>query len=288
MTARRLQPAAVRSHAERLAARDGYFEPESVIRRVGNTPVTPFLGGGTAVLLQVAHPLVAAGVATHSDYRHDLWRRLGKTLRALYLITFGSKTEAEQAAAAVRAVHRHINGTTATRLGRYAAGTRYSAEDPELQLWVHATLVYASLSAYQRFERHLSAAEQASYYQEMAIVAQLFGVPTEIIPPQLEDFRSYFQAQIEGETICVTPIAREIARVILDAPLPTPLQMIAPAHRLATAAQLPSELRKQYELPWRALHALTLPIAARSLRLTATPLLLAASHMRRNSISAAA
>jgi len=195
---------------------------------------------------------------------------------------------AARAAAAGQAVHRHVRGTTATPLGPYTARTRYSAEDPELQLWVHATLVYASLSAYQRFEQQLSAAEQASYYHEMAIVAQLFGVPTEIIPPQLNDFRNYFQAQIEGETICVTPIAREIAQVILDAPLPTPLQMIAPAHRLATAAQLPPALREQYGLRWTALQALTLPIAARSLRLTATPLLLAASHMRRNPLSAAA
>ena len=68
-----------------------------MIRRVGNTPVTPFLGGGTAVLIQVAHPLVAAGVAEHSDYRHDLWRRLGRTLRALYLITYGTKAEADRA-----------------------------------------------------------------------------------------------------------------------------------------------------------------------------------------------
>ena len=65
-----------RTHAERLASLDGYFPPNSVIRRIGNTPLTPFLGGGAAVLLQVAHPLVAAGVVEHSDYRADLWRRL--------------------------------------------------------------------------------------------------------------------------------------------------------------------------------------------------------------------
>src|SRR5258705_9285051 len=100
------QPRA-RSHAERLASRDGYFAPESVIRRIGNTPVTPFLGGGPAVLLQVAHPLVAAGVADHSDYHRDLWRRLARTLRALYLIPFGTKAEAEAAGAAVQAVHAH-------------------------------------------------------------------------------------------------------------------------------------------------------------------------------------
>src|SRR5216117_1209782 len=82
---------AMRTHAERLASRDGYFAPGSPIRRIGNTPLTPFLGGGPAVLLQVAHPLVAAGVVQHSDFRRDLWHRLIRTLGALYLITYGTK-----------------------------------------------------------------------------------------------------------------------------------------------------------------------------------------------------
>src|SRR4029450_49202 len=94
----------LRTHAERLVSRDGYFPPGSVIRRVGNSPLTPFLGGGPAVLLQVAHPLVAAGVVRHSDYRRDLWRRLVRTLRALYLIAFGTTAEAERAGAAGQAV----------------------------------------------------------------------------------------------------------------------------------------------------------------------------------------
>src|SRR5919201_3200136 len=105
-----MHPEMPRSHAERLASRDGYFPPESVIRRLGSSPVTPFLGGGTAVLLQVAHPLVAVGIADHSDYHHDLWRRLARTLRALYMITFGSKAEADHAAAVVRAVPRRVHG----------------------------------------------------------------------------------------------------------------------------------------------------------------------------------
>ena len=72
--------------------------------RVGNSPLTPFLGGGPAVLLQIAHPLVAAGVVQHSDYQRDLWRRLVRTLRALYLIAFGTKAEAKRAGEIVRAV----------------------------------------------------------------------------------------------------------------------------------------------------------------------------------------
>jgi uncharacterized protein (DUF2236 family) len=278
--ARRQRPPEERTHAERLAGRDGYFSPESVIRRVGNTPVTPFLGGGSAVLLQVAHPLVAVGIAEHSDYRHDLWRRLARTLRALYLITFGSKGEAERAGAAVQAVHAHVRGTTRTRLASFPAGTPYSASDPELMLWVHATLVEASLSAYQRFQQPLSPEEQERYYREMAVVAGLFGTPAAVLPRTLADFREYFRAQIESSTIAVTPVAQEIAEVILRAPLPFPLQMLAPAQRLATIAQLPPRLQREYGLRWTPLHAQLLPLAARSLRLIAWPVLLAAARLR--------
>jgi uncharacterized protein (DUF2236 family) len=268
-----------RTHAERLASRDGYFAPDSLIRRLGNTPLTPMLGGGTAVLLQVAHPLVAAGVAQHSDYHRDLWSRLARTLRALYLIAFGTRAEADRAGAAVQAVHAHVRGRTPIELGPFPAGTPYSAEDPDLQLWVHATLVIASLTVYQRFERHLSPGEQERYYEEMALVARIFGTPPEVIPRTLADFREYFAAQLAGPAITVTPLAAEIAGVILDAPLPTALRMFAPAHRLATAGQLPPRLRHEYGLRWTPLHELALPLAARSVKLTTKPVLRAASRL---------
>jgi uncharacterized protein (DUF2236 family) len=268
------------SHAERLASRDGYFAPESVIRRVGNTPVTPFLGGGTAVLLQVAHPLVAAGVAEHSGYGDDLWRRLVRTLRALYLITYGSKAEADRAGAGVQAVHAHVHGRLGTRLGVFPAGTPYSASDPELMLWVHATLVHASLSAYQRFERELSRRDQESYYRQMALVARLFGVPAETVPQTLADFRDYFCTQIRSDTIAVTQTAREIAAVILHAPLPVPMRLLAPAHRLATAAQLPPRLRREYGLSWTPLHGPLLSAAGSGVKVASWPVLRIAGRVR--------
>ncbi len=267
-----------RTHAERLASRDGYFAPESVIRRLGNSPITPFLGGGPAVLLQVAHPLVAAGVVAHSDFRNDLWRRLGRTLRALYLIAYGTKSEADKAGELVQAVHAHVRGKTRRRLGRFPCGTPYSASDPDLMLWVHATLVESSLAAYTRFVHGLTSDEEESYYREMSVVARIFGTPAGVIPRTLSDFRDYFAAQIDGDTITVTEPARDVAEVILDAPLPVPMRVLVPAHRLATAGLLPPRLRGEYGLRWSSLHELALPLAARSVRITTTPVLIAASR----------
>ena len=167
----------------------------------------------------------------------------------------------------------------ATRLGRFPAGTPYSASSPELMLWVHATLVHASLHAYQRFAATLTEQDEERYYQEMATVARLFGTPAAVIPRTLAEFREYFDAEVEEGDICVTPPAREIASVILDAPLPAPLRLLTPAHRLATAALLPAELRQAYGLRFGPLHELALPVAARSLHIGAIPALRIAARV---------
>jgi uncharacterized protein (DUF2236 family) len=270
----------VRTHAERLVARDGYFSPESIVRRLGNSPVTPFLGGGAAVLLQVGHPLVAAGVIEHSGYERDLWRRLVRTLRALYLIAFGDRGEAERAGAAVRAVHARVRGTLADRLGRFAAGTAYSAADPELMLWVHATLVYSSLAAYEFFVARLRSSEREQYLAEMNLMAELFGTPPDVLPRSYAEFEAYFREQLAGDTITVTAPAREVASVILATPLPAPMRLLAPAHRLATARLLPPRLRHEYGLRWSAVHGLALPLACGAVRYGTTPVLRMAARLR--------
>lgn len=270
----------MRTHAERLVARDGYFGPESVVRRLGNSPATPFLGGGAAVLLQVAHPLVAAGVLEHSRFERDLWRRLVRTLRALYLITYGTREEADCAGAAVRAVHARVHGTLKEGLGPFPAGTRYSAADPELMLWVHATLVYTSLAAYQCFVSPLSLSECERYVAEMNLMAELFGTPAGVLPRSYREFNDYFSAQLAGETITVTAPGREVASVILATPLPAPMRVLAPAHRLATARLLPPRLRSEYGLRWSGVHDLALPLAGRAVRYATTPVLRVAARLR--------
>jgi uncharacterized protein (DUF2236 family) len=231
------------------------------------------------VLLQVAHPLVAAGVVEHSGYDRDLWRRLFRTLRALYFVAFGDRAEAERVGAEVRAAHARVHGTTATELGPFPAGTPYSASDPGLMLWVHATLVYSSLAAYERFVSPLSARERERYYGEMAVMAELFGTPRDVLPPTYSDFCDYFDAQLRSDAITVTEPAREVAAVILASPLPAPLRLLVPAHRLATARILPERVRRAYGLRWTPLHDVALPFASRAVRYGTLPALAVASRI---------
>jgi uncharacterized protein (DUF2236 family) len=115
-------------------------------------------------------------------------------------------------------------------------------------LWVHATLVATSLPSFRRFVAPLPADEAEAYSCEMALVAQVFGLPRATIPATLGDFREYLRDRLASPEICVTAPARDVAAVILEAPLPTPLRVLAPVHRLATAALLLPRLREEYEL----------------------------------------
>src|SRR5919201_4459832 len=183
----------------------------------------------------MAEPLVAPGVVRHSGFQDDLWRRLVGTLRALYLIAFGTKAEADRVGAIVRAVHESVVGRTRAAVGRYPRGTRYDASDPELMLWVHATLVHSSLAVYTRLVRPLSDDEQERYYREMSLVARIFGTPADVLPPTLGDFREYLDDELAGPNLCVGPAARDVAAVILRARVPPPLLPAVPPPRLSTA-----------------------------------------------------
>src|SRR5690349_3139217 len=189
----------------------GYFTPGDAIWRIGGE-LGMLLGGGRALLMQVAHPLVAAGVAQHSGYREDPWKRLAGTMNSVWAVVFGTRAQADRAAARVRAMHRKVNGTLPEPMGPFPAGTHYSALDPDLLLWVHATLVDSALLVHSQWIGKLRRAEQEAYYEDAKTLARLFGTPPAVIPPTLADFRHYMEEMLESEKICVTETARDIAR----------------------------------------------------------------------------
>jgi uncharacterized protein (DUF2236 family) len=254
------------------AAQDGYFDPDGVARRIARE-LALMLGGGRALLLQVAHPLVAAGVAAHSDYAENPWKRLEGTMNAVWAIVFGTRAQADRAARRVRAMHSQVRGRTAEDMGPFPAGTAYSARDPELLLWVHATLVDTALLVHGKWVRPLTEREQSGYYEEMKTAARLFGTPDAVMPPTIADFRSYMDGMLESPELCATPTARDIARTVMHPPLPLALRPAMEAANLVTAGLMPPRLRRDYGLSWDPGRAALVATSREWTRRVAMPLL---------------
>jgi uncharacterized protein (DUF2236 family) len=222
----------------------GLFEPSSISWRVDREALV--LAGGTcALLLQVAHPAVAAGVEAHSDFRTDPFGRLRRTLGASWAIVFGDRSTAERAIRRINAVHRSITGVVPE------TGAPYRALDPELLLWVHATLVDTALRMHDRFIRPLSAAEANSYHLQAAEVALRLGVPEDLVPATLPALRGWMDERIASGEVRVGPTARALAPFILY-PTRFPPRIAWDAAHLASISILDPRIRRQYGLPWNA------------------------------------
>lgn len=222
----------------------GLFGPGSLTWRV-NREGALLLGGGRALLLQVAHPLVAAGVAQHSNYREDPFGRLYRTLDTVTTIVFGTTAEAHEAAAKLRRIHERVNGTTDD-------GTPYEATDPDLLMWVHATLVDTSILVYETYIGALAPYEKHQYYEEQKRLGEQFGVPLERQPATYTDFADYVEAMVHGGPLRVTDELRDVAAATLHPQLPVPFvgRPAVEYLNLVTTALLPDWLREELGMPW--------------------------------------
>jgi uncharacterized protein (DUF2236 family) len=160
-------------------------------------------------MVQALHPLAMAGVAEHSDWKRDPFGRLAATGGYVLTVTYGDTTAANAAAARVRAVHAHVRGTDSV------TGLSYSAQDPDLLLWVHAGMVDSIVQVVQRYGRGLDAAEADRYVAEMVPFAAILGVPREVVPSSVRALRDYIESVDLRQA---TPAAREAIAVVLDPP----------------------------------------------------------------------
>ena len=213
----------------------GYFADDAAIRVIARESVL-MLGGPRALLMQAAHPLVAFGIVEHSRYREDPWRRLARTMAALYTIVFGTRAQADRMGRITRATHRRVRGEG------------YSASDPELMLWVHSTLVDTGLTLYETYVRRVEPAVAEEFYEQMKLVATVFGVPPGVHPSTLADFRAYQREQIASGTVRVGGDARAVAATVLSPPVPLPFRPALRALALESAGLMPAALRRQYGL----------------------------------------
>ena len=219
-----------------------------------NREIVVLLGWPASILMQLAHPLVLAGVLEHSVFVSDpsrRWERLRSTVESMLLLTFGTPAEVQRTADKINAIHDYVHGTLARREGMFDAGTWYTAHDPELLRWVHATLLDVIPRTYELLVGPLTDAEKDAYCAEATTLGPLLGMPDSWLPAGMAELRAYMDQTYASGVIEVTDRARWMAGELLAPPAPLPdWAPLARLNALPTLALLPDSLRRAYGLPW--------------------------------------
>lgn len=230
-----------------------------------NSEVVLILGWGRAILLQLAHPLVASGVADHSSFNDAPGaplRRLRQTLEVMLLLTFGTTEDVARAAGAINAIHDRVHGKLCETAGNIPAGTRYSAHDPKLLAWVHATLLDSFLSTYELYVGPLTLEEKNRYCTEASSIEPLLGIPPGSLPRSLAELHRYMDEMFASGEIVVTETARTVAQDVLS---PPGLWVMGPflwLFNLPTIGLLPTAIREAYAFRWVWWHEASLRLSA--------------------------
>ena len=225
----------------------GVFGPSSMMWQIDREAAI-FLGAGRALLLQLAHPWVAAAIAQHSRTLADPIGRFHRTFNTMFTIVFGTTEQA--LAAARRLYHRHgcISGTLPEATGAFAAGSRYEANDVAALRWVHATLIDTALVAYEMVCQPLSSEERERYWSEARLFAAFFGIPQDVLPWSWRDFADANEQMSRSDVLTVSEEARAIAGAILFG---TGTRVPVPSwYRALTARLLPARLREDFGLAY--------------------------------------
>lgn len=218
--------------------------PGSVTWKVNREAIVT-AGWGRAVLLQLAHPAVAAGVHGHSTFRGSLrssFRRFQSTAGAMLAITFGDREEMIQAAAGINAIHDRVRNR----------GTEpaYSAHDPNLQRWVHATLLESIPMTYELLVGPLTAQERDEYCAEATMMEPLLGMPAGWLPRNGAQLDAYMREMLAGDAIVVTDTSRALARAVLYPPRWRTMYPVFRAVQLLAIGTLPPTIRQAYGFEW--------------------------------------
>ena len=263
-----MRPVAIGRFACHLA--DVALTASDTSRRI-NAERVVLIGWTRAILLQLAHPLIAAGVADHSTFRGSTLAslsRLHHTVNAMLAITFGDEGERARALDAIGAIHRRVHGTLPAACGRFPAGTPYSAEDPVLLLWVHATLIDSILRVYDCFVAPLSEAERDRYCADSADLAVALGARANEVPRDWGKLQAYVDREYERSSIAVSGQARTLAAALLSPVSNRAAVPLTALTALLAAGLLPPQVRRDYGFPWNARRERAFNLTVRVLRLT--------------------
>ena len=249
-----------------------YFSDDSMLRRVIRETVVAFSGPRT-LLMQAAHPVAFAGFFAHTLSLDDPYARLRRTAEIMDLVAWGPREEADAATARVRSIHARIRGRLDEDAGPWPAGTPYAADDPELLLWVLATLMDSASLYYGKYVRRLSPEELEALWADYRVVGRLFGLADADMPADHAAFRAYMQEMLLSGDLHVTPEARDLAtRIVFRPPVPAVAIPLRELVNQTTIGMLPPTLRQQYRFVWDPVRAAAVHGGAAYLKRLVVPL----------------
>lgn len=221
-----------------------YYSPDSTIWKINREQVI-LLGGARALLMQIAHPLVAESVYHHSYVFTKPILRLRRTLDLTLSMVFGTVEEVQHATDEINRVHRPATGRLENATGDYQAGTPYNPRNPKLALWVYATLIEGAIHGYENYLRPLSAEDKQAYYQDSKQSIGLLGVKPSRLPATYDGLMDYMQTAMTSGEVVVGETARKIAPYILGQNRWYLKPVSYPVSKMTTYL-LPDPIREQY------------------------------------------
>jgi uncharacterized protein (DUF2236 family) len=233
----------VRSNASSPVA--GVFGPASVTWRMNREAIL-FLAAGRALLLQLAHPWIAAAVAEHSSALSDPIVRFHRTFKVVFTMVFGTMDEAFAAARRLHRRHCGIRGVLPDAVGPFKAGSPYHANNISALRWVSATLSDSAMAAHDLVLGPLCAADRAQLYAEGRRFAGLFGIPRTLLPADYMGLNAYVAAMCDSDILTVSAAGRRIATEILA--WRGSWFRIPATYRALTSDMLPERLRRDFGL----------------------------------------
>ena len=225
----------------------GIFGSASMTWRIDREAII-FLAAGRALLLQLAHPWIAAAVAEHSRAPAEPIVRFHRTFSVVFAFVFGTIDQAFGAARSLHGRHAQVTGLLPETAGPFKAGSRYCANNISALRWVYASLIESAIVAHEIFFGALSAADRARHYSESQLFAGMLGIPRNALPDDYAGLASYTQAMRNSDVLTVSAAARRLADQIFSG---TGSWLRAPAsYRALTASMLPDRLRQDFGLAY--------------------------------------
>jgi uncharacterized protein (DUF2236 family) len=251
----------------------GYFTASSPLRQVVGHRLTG-LSGPRALLLMAAHPVAFQGFFAHTGALDEPYARLARTARVMDTVAFGTRADADRATARVRAVHGRVRGELSEPAGRFAAGTPYRADDPELLLWILACLADSAMLVYGKYVRRLSRADRDALWRDYRVVGGRFGLRERDMPADAQRFDAYMRAMLGGGDLFVTDRARELAvDIVLRPPVPLHLRPLRELVEQTTVGLLPAPVRRMYGFSWDPVRSVALHAGAEYVKRVLAPVL---------------